>query len=386
MNSQGKAAGMQNRSLASVRKDAGCGLDIVKVPRRSCEELFLTARLQEGQTPDEMFTGLGEALRRAHAHVVSVEVFGLADPRPEGGRCALEAYLPDGWPIQWCTDAAGRTPPLSGVLVHAVAGAEVAPVRHGGRIVGASWSDGFGRYVRLSDIRPAEPSADRPAQARAVFETMEQALASEGMTFLDVARTWFYNEDILAWYDEFNSVRTRYFQEHGVFDALVPASTGIGAANSSGSALVAGLIAVQAGDAAEVDVKGVESPLQSSARDYGSSFSRAAIIETPDARKLFVSGTASIDRAGLTVHLGDIDAQIDLTMRVIRAILQARGMDWADVVRGLVYLRKGDDLDAWVRYRDANGLGEMPVVVSETIVCRDDLLFEVEVTAMQARD
>jgi enamine deaminase RidA (YjgF/YER057c/UK114 family) len=384
MNTQGKAAGMQNRSLAPVRRDTRCGLDVVAVPRRSCEELFLTARLQEGQTPEEMFAALGEALGQRGAQVVSVEVFGLDDPRTNGGRCALEAYLPEGWPIQWCIDAAGRTPPLSGVLVHAIAGTDVACVRHGGRIVGASWSDGFGRYVRLSDIRPPDASMDRPAQARAVFEAMEQALASEGMTFLDVARTWFYNEDILGWYDEFNSVRTRYFQEHGVFDALVPASTGIGAVNSSGSALVAGLIAVQTDNPADVDVKGVESPLQSSARDYGSSFSRAAIIETPDARRLFVSGTASIDRAGKTVHLDDIDAQIDLTMRVIRAILQARGMDWKDVVRSLVYLRKGGDLNAWIRYRDANGLGEMPAVITETIVCRDDLLFEVEVTAMQA--
>lgn len=47
------------------------------------------------------------------------------------------------------------------------------------------------------------------------------------MDFSHVIRTWFYNNRLLDWYEEFNRARDTFFESRGVFDRLVPASTGL---------------------------------------------------------------------------------------------------------------------------------------------------------------
>jgi enamine deaminase RidA (YjgF/YER057c/UK114 family) len=77
--------------------------------------------------------------------------------------------------------------------------------------------------------------------------------------------------------------------------------------------------------------------------DYRSSFSRAAEIVTPEWRTVFVSGTASIEPGGLTVHHDDMDKQVALTMDVVKAILETRGMTLKDSVRAIAYIKRPED-------------------------------------------
>ena len=213
---------------------------------------------------------------------------------------------------------------------------------------------------------------------------MEAGLASQRMAFSNVLRTWFYNDDILAWYREFNGVRNTFFRERGVFSGMMPASTGVAGRNAIEAGLISGLIAVEAKDPA-VKAFAVPSPLQSSAADYGSSFSRAVELDLPDCRRLYVSGTASIDRSGKTVFLGDCRAQVRQTMEVVQAILRSRGMDWTDVTRSLVYFKRAPDASLFEAYRKDAGLPLFPAVVVENDICRDDLLYEIEVDAIKTK-
>jgi enamine deaminase RidA (YjgF/YER057c/UK114 family) len=195
---------------------------------------------------------------------------------------------------------------------------------------------------------------------------MEAVLDSGGMAFSDVLRTWFYNDNILGWYREFNGVRTKFFQEKKVFEGLLPASTGVAGRNALGAFEV-------------------PSPLQSSATQYGSSFSRAVELELPDLRRLYISGTASIDAQGKTVFLGDCAAQVRQTMEIVQAILQSREMDWGDVTRALVYFKRGADAPLFEKYRQEDGVPAFPAIVVENDICREDLLFEIEVDAIAAK-
>jgi enamine deaminase RidA (YjgF/YER057c/UK114 family) len=204
------------------------------------------------------------------------------------------------------------------------------------------------------------------------------------MAFSDVLRTWFYNDNILGWYREFNDVRTTFFQEKKVFDGLLPASTGVAGRNALGAALLSGLIAVKSEDEG-LRAFEVPSPLQSAATQYGSSFSRAVELEVPDLRRLYVSGTASIDAQGNTIFLGDCAAQVRQTMEVVQAILQSRDMDWGDVTRSLVYFKRGADAPLFEQYRQENGVPAFPAIVVENDICREDLLFEIEVDAIAAK-
>ena len=161
---------------------------------------------------------------------------------------------------------------------------------------------------------------------------------------------------------------------------MVRASTGVGGSSPAGAAVVANLFAVER-KSDKVRIEALPSPLQCPALDYGSSFSRAVELAVPGLRRVLVSGTASIAPGGETAHVGDVDAQLELTMDVVLAILESRGMGWKDVTRGIAYFKECEDAPAWDKYRARVSLPDMPVVVAQNHICRDDLLFEIEVDA-----
>jgi enamine deaminase RidA (YjgF/YER057c/UK114 family) len=211
---------------------------------------------------------------------------------------------------------------------------------------------------------------------------MEAALQDEGMTFAHVVRTWFYIDAILAWYDDFNAVRNAFFEDRHIFAGVVPASTGVGIANPHGVALVGSLLAVKPLTAA-AKVTAVPSPLQCPAPNYRSAFSRAVEVRLAGQRHLYVSGTASIAPGGESQHHGDRDAQIERTMQVVAAILESRGMSWADTTHAVAYFRSLQDEPRFTAWRRAHGLGALPVTAVEATICRDELLFELELEAQK---
>jgi enamine deaminase RidA (YjgF/YER057c/UK114 family) len=83
------------------------------------------------------------------------------------------------------------------------------------------------------------------------------------------------------------------------------------------------------------------------------------------------------------VHLDDPEKQIRLTMEVIKAILDSRDMDWNDLFRGIAYFKDMDYLPIYRRIADELGIPRFPLAVSHADVCRDDLLFEIEVDAVK---
>ncbi len=373
---------MNRGSPAVVETVASDGLVARAVSRQGCEDLFVTATLDRHPSVRAMFQCVADLIAARDASIVSVEVFGLAAGGPDAAAPALrEVFGEIAWPLTWLDEGSQNEPPLAGIVVHGVCGLDVTPVQLRGRAIGSVYEDEFARYCVLGGLQPLDLSLDRPAQARQVFEGMFTALDRAGMAFADVVRTWLWVDNILDWYGEFNKVRTAFFDEHGVFDVMVPASTGIGGHNASGSALDAALFAVRA-KGPGVEASTVPSPLQDEPGAYGSSFSRAAELVTPQYRQIFVSGTASIARTGETMYVGDVDAQIARTMEVVKAILESRRMTWADVSRSLAYCRKATDAPAFRAYCEAHGLQTMPALVANNTVCRDNLLFEIEVDAI----
>ena len=205
-----------------------------------------------------------------------------------------------------------------------------------------------------------------------------RALAGVGMDFRHVVRTWFYNDQILAWYSDFNRVRTRFFEEHGII--LMPSSTGIGSPNVAGSALVAKVIAVLPKTNA-VTVRKAASPLQHEAFAYGSAFSRAIEVAGPHARTLYISGTASIELEGKTIHVGNPELQIAKTMEVVGTILSAADMGFSDVSRAIAYFRNPAHVPLWREFCQTESLQNLPVIEVGCTICRNDLLFEIELDA-----
>lgn len=142
---------------------------------------------------------------------------------------------------------------------------------------------------------------------------------------------------------------------------------------------------------ASVQKRAISAPsVLNEAYDYArpSSFSRGMRIDLNGLTILLISGTASIDEAGRTVHVGDFRAQMRRTLGNITALLEAEGATWHDVVRTTCYLRDIErDYEAFNEERTAfykeQGLDPLPASTGiQAILCRPDLLVEIEAIAM----
>ena len=119
-----------------------------------------------------------------------------------------------------------------------------------------------------------------------------------------------------------------------------------------------------------------------------SSFSRGLHLEIGGVTVLLISGTASIDENGATVHVGDFGAQCWRTYRNISRLLESEGATWHDVVRTTCYLRDIErDYEQFNRIRTMFfrwlRLDPLPASVGvQTRLCRGDLLVEIEAVAV----
>lgn len=358
------------------------GSRLVRFQGAGTAETFLGLSAIPGESPVGLFQRLYQsAAEHPEWKIVRQDVFGMV---PDGATHRLKAYRLSGteWPVTWVSEGNGSGNPLTGIQIHAVDTREVIPVRWEGRTVGARFEDDYVEYCVLAGLEPGSPQRSRAAQTRGLLELMERVLAEAGLTFREVIRTWFYLDDILEWYGEFNQVRNEFFRERGVYAGVMPASTGVGGGNAARSAVVADLLAVRA-KRPGVSSAAVLSPLQSAAADYGSSFSRAVELRSPGQRRLYVSGTASILPDGRTAHVGDVTAQVALTMDVVGAILSSRDMNWADAVRGIAYFKHMADAPVLSDWLAAHGVADCPLIVAKNDICRDDLLFELELDAVR---
>lgn len=337
-------------------------------------EHFFTTGLRLDRTLE---SSINECLAFAEQHnalVAKMHVFYPSKRREEAKALSSQKTLP----ILW-TESADNDEGPGGVFLHAVAGSSVQPILDGDRTVGAVYADASARYCLLSGIFSEADSVGQ--QTEEVFERLESILAANGFAYTDVTRTWFYNRDILGWYDTFNRVRTKFYHEHKIWDHLLPASTGIGANNPFDAATMVAAFAVQP-TSPDCQSREVSSPLQGPAGDYGSSFSRAVLLDSPDHQRLTVSGTASIDREGLTVYQDDFTKQVAKTHEVVEALLKAQNFGWSDVVRGIAYFRSEEDFR-----RSQTWLKELPfpIIGTVNVVCRDDLLYELEINAVKEK-
>ncbi len=320
---------------------------------------------------DDLRQALGELPAGPESTVLGMDLFGT-----EAEIAGMEAIVKQAGILAPLTSVISSAPGRGGMQFAAATGTEPVPIVLRDRISGYLIEGPGTRHCFLGGLLPGNPGASREDQTRELLSTIEEALAFAGMSFEHVVRTWFYNEDILDWYGEFNGVRTEFFRHHAI--RRMPASTGIGARNPAGAALTGKAAALKSGPG-ETLIQAVCSPLQCDAFAYGSAFSRALEVSDSCSRLLYISGTASIEPGGHSVHEGDPAAQIELTMNVVRAILDEAGLRFEDTTRAIAYFRDPSHIPLWEAY--CRNLPPLPVVILGCHVCRDDLLFEIELDA-----
>lgn len=117
------------------------------------------------------------------------------------------------------------------------------------------------------------------------------------------------------------------------------------------------------------------------------SFSRGIIIQLGEFNLIFISGTASVNEKGKTVHFGDICAQAKRTFKNITALLNSEKAAWQDVIKTTCFLKDMRHYDAFNKIRNQfyrqQRLNPFPASTCvEANLCRPDLLVEIEVIAV----
>jgi enamine deaminase RidA (YjgF/YER057c/UK114 family) len=143
------------------------------------------------------------------------------------------------------------------------------------------------------------------------------------------------------------------------------------------------------GGARQVTKRAISAPsVLNEAPDYGSAFSRGLRLDLNGLVILLISGTASVDEHGRSVHIGDFREQVRRTYHNIGELLAAEGASWKDIVRTTCYLRDIErDYAAFNEERTEffreQQLDPLPASTGiQAILCRPELLIEIEAIAM----
>jgi len=121
------------------------------------------------------------------------------------------------------------------------------------------------------------------------------------------------------------------------------------------------------------------------------SFSRGMRLDLDGCTLLFISGTASVDEHGRSIHPGDVTAQSRRVFANLTSLLESEGADWHDVVRTTCYLVDFRNYDPFNEIRTAffieQGLDPLPASTCvQAGLCRPELLVEIELIAAIPKD
>jgi enamine deaminase RidA (YjgF/YER057c/UK114 family) len=343
------------------------------------EFISLTLQPRPGEGIQGLCRRLAMRLRERAATPLHLLVFGKVSANAATIDALQKMFGRMDWPTTWVAGAACDGGPIAGIQIQAFTG-NVERITFGGRVVGSVFTDGGAGQCLVGGLTPADKTLSRAEQTRRTLEDLQMIFARAGFDLADTVRTWFFLEDILSWYDDFNHARTKIYSGVKFRTGSLPASTGVGAKNPAGAALALAAWAFRPFEK-NSRAEEVASPLQCPAPAYGSSFSRALEMTTNAGRRLHISGTASIAPGGTTLWVGDVCKQVELTMDVVEAMLRTRGFTFADLTRATAYFRHLTDAGVFAEWLAANRLANLPVVATQCDVCRDDLLFELEAEA-----
>ena len=297
--------------------------------------------------------------------------FFLSDPAEQAER--LEAALRD-LPAA-ATSVIGQ-PPLDGTKVAAWVYA----------VEGCEFQDGVfahNGYEHVWTGGMTSGKAGSEAQMAEIFEAYGTSLAEKGMNVADhCLRTWIFVSDVDNNYAGVVKGRRDYFNRIGLTpDTHFIASTGIAGFDADPARLVRfDAYAVKGLQEGQIQYLHAYDHLSPTAL-YGVTFERGTAVTYGDRKHVFISGTASIDKDGHVVHVGDPERQTERMLENVDALLKEAGAGFENIAYSLVYLRNAADYPRVraILERDFPTLAPIYVLAP---VCRPTWLVEMECLAI----
>jgi len=382
----------------TVPAAGGCRLDVKESDRSSFAEYHVTAAIEnEHGSVDELFGQVAAVLSRRKIQPIQEKLYGRSAIRADVLRRRAEAYRRYGLdaeiPVTWIEGIPLTGGPFAGLQIWGVAprNGETCVWTVDNPATGRArlWTGHGFRMLHLPAVRGTLSDGSLPAgptaQAQQMFTNVGLGLDAHGMAYPNVVRTWIYVSRLLEWYGELNRVRTAHYARVGLGikdGPAFPASTGIQGRMADEECIVDVLALETDGPAAAIADPIRCSPRQDQSFNYGSAFSRGMTFDIEGRKTVHISGTASINPAGASTHLGDAECQSLETLMSIAAILEAQGGSLHNLTSATLFCKDRAAWEAWNRVTRLLQLPVFPKICLLADVCRDDLLVEMESVAV----
>jgi len=110
------------------------------------------------------------------------------------------------------------------------------------------------------------------------------------------------------------------------------------------------------------------------------------VLELAKSELVSISGTASIAPDGTSFAPGNPVRQIETTLVNLRAMLLSVGLDFDSRGSWTLYFKDEETWAAWERGVEEGRFPALSGVAIYADICREDLLFEAEVTVVKSRE
>lgn len=378
----------------------GCRLEVRGSRRETFTEFHLTATIENAElvapgrcAADDLLGQVAAELALREIQPIQEKFYGRQEVREDVLRHRRDAYERHGVdaevPVTWIEGLPLKGGDFIGLQIWGIVPHDgetcVRTVENPATGRGRVWSGRGFRMLHLPSVRGVRADgtlAGGPAeQADQMFTNVGLGLKAHGMAYTDVARTWIYVSRLLEWYGDLNRVRNAHYKQAGLGASggpAFPASTGIQGRRADEECLV-DVLAVQPLSPTGIAVDPIRrSPRQDQSFNYGSAFSRGMVFDIEGKKTVHVSGTASINPAGQSTHLGDAECQSLETLMCIAAILAEQGGGLQDITSATLFCKDVASYEAWNRVTELLQIPSFPKVCMLADVCRDDLLVELE--------
>jgi enamine deaminase RidA (YjgF/YER057c/UK114 family) len=367
-------------------------------------QLFITASVTKGDADaeriaEDMYEKIADLISSSSSQIILERCFGSIEFQTRLLKKRNSMFrshrIETNTPVTYVEGAPCSGGPFSGVQIRALRvapGTRIRTIVDEGVSKGRAWNTDGSTFFLLHDINGGNPPngehRERKMQTEIMFRQAERILHAEGAAYQDVVRTWIYISEILDWYDDFNAARNNFFSEFGLLNnknvegqaeqLYLPASTGIEGNNPSTLPATMDVFAIHRSPGSTVQIRSLYGSKQRSPLRYGSAFSRAVVVEDTESKLIMVSGTASIDEQGRSVHLDDPEAQVRQTLQVVSSLVADEGGTLQDICETTLFLKRQQDIAVYQKVAEQLGITNMPSVNVVADVCRRELLFELD--------
>jgi enamine deaminase RidA (YjgF/YER057c/UK114 family) len=227
-------------------------------------------------------------------------------------------------------------------------------------------------------------SEDSYHQTLELLEEYEVQLVERGCTIKrDCIRTWFCVRDVDVNYQGIVKARRENFIQHGLTkDTHYIASTGIEGSNANPQVKVLmDAYAIRGLDEGQIRFLYAKDNLNPT-YEYGVTFERGVYVDFGDRRKVYISGTASINNKGEIMYPGDVVKQVHRTWDNVEALLNEADCTFDDIAQIIVYLRDVADYQCVKEMFDTK-FANVPNGILLAPICRAGWLVEMECIAIK---